>query len=49
MVDKNQLPKELEEQIQSVASEVYIQIEDKLTHLISTAIETGANKKASLE
>jgi hypothetical protein len=49
MVDKNKLSKELEEQIQGVASEVYIQIEDKLTHLIRTAIDAETNKTASLD
>jgi chromosome segregation ATPase len=49
MIDQNQLPKELEEQIQGVASEVYIQIEDKLTHLIRAAIDAGANKETSLD
>jgi len=44
MVDKSQLSKELEEQIQGVASEVYIHIEDKLTDLISKAIDIRADK-----
>lgn len=39
MVDKSKLSKDVEEQIQSLASDVYIQVEEKLTHLITTAVK----------
>ena len=32
MVDKSKLSKDVEEQIQSLASDVYIQVEDKITN-----------------
>ena len=44
MDNKSKLPKDVEEQIQSLASDVYIQIEDKLTKLINSAIETSTHK-----
>jgi len=44
MVDKNKLSKDVEEQIQSLASDVYIQVEEKLTHLITTAVKAEINK-----
>ena len=39
MVDKSKLTKDVEEQIQSLASDVYIQVEDKLTSLIASAVQ----------
>jgi chromosome segregation ATPase len=36
MADKNKLSKALEEQVQSLAGDIYIQIEDKITSLISS-------------
>jgi hypothetical protein len=39
MVDKSKLSKDVEEQIQSLASDVYIQVEDKITHLIAAAVK----------
>lgn len=47
MVNKGKLSKDVEEQIQSLASDVYIQIEDKLTKLISSAIEIDSQKDVS--
>ncbi|TPH15703.1 hypothetical protein [Litorilituus lipolyticus] len=47
MVDKNKLSKDVEEQIQSLASDVYIQVEEKLTKLIGAAIEDGANANST--
>lgn len=44
MVDKNKFSKDVEEQIQSLASDIYIQVEDKLTHLISAAVKTETSK-----
>ena len=44
MVDKGKFSKDVEEQIQSLASDIYIQVEDKLTHLISTAVKTETSK-----
>jgi hypothetical protein len=44
MVDKNKLSKGIEEQIQSLASDVYIQVEEKLTDLISKAITDEISK-----
>ncbi len=44
MVDKNKLSKGIEEQIQGLASDVYIQVEEKLTHLISTAVAAEMSK-----
>ena len=38
MVDKSKLSKDIEEQIQSLASDVYIQVEEKITNLIATAV-----------
>ena len=39
MVDKSKLSKDVEEQIQSLASDVYIQVEDKITNLIAAAVK----------
>lgn len=44
MIDKNKLSKDVEEQIQSLASDVYIQVEEKLTQLISTAVKAEMGK-----
>ncbi|TYK66612.1 hypothetical protein [Colwellia echini] len=44
MVDNNKLSKDVEEQIQSLASDVYIQVEEKLTHLITTAVKAELSK-----
>ena len=44
MVDKGKFSKDVEEQIQSLASDIYIQVEDKLTQLISTAVKTETSK-----
>jgi hypothetical protein len=44
MVDKNKLSKGIEEQIQGLASDVYIQVEEKLTHLITTAVAAEMSK-----
>jgi hypothetical protein len=44
MVDKSKLSKDIEEQIQSLASDVYIQVEEKLTNLITAAVTTELNK-----
>ena len=44
MVDKSKFSKDVEEQIQSLASDIYIQVEDKLTHLIASAIKTETSK-----
>jgi hypothetical protein len=41
MAEKDKLSKEIEEQIQSLASDVYIQIEEKLTQLICAAAPNG--------
>ena len=38
MIDKSKLSKDIEEQIQSLASDVYIQVEEKLTDLITAAV-----------
>jgi len=45
MVDKNKLSKDVEEQIQSLASDVYIQVEEKLTLLITTAVKAEMSQK----
>jgi len=44
MVDKSKLSKDIEEQIQSLASDVYIQVEEKLTNLITAAVKTELTK-----
>ena len=44
MVNKSKLSKDVEEQIQSLASDVYIQVEDKLTHLIAAAVKAEVSK-----
>jgi hypothetical protein len=44
MVDKNTLSKGIEEQIQGLASDVYIQVEEKLTQLITSVVTTEMNK-----
>ena len=49
MVNKSKLSKGVEEQIQSLASDVYIQIEDKLTQLISSAVESSTNNKETAQ
>ena len=47
MNDENKLSEDVEEQIQSLASDVYIQIEDKLTHLITAVLGDSAHKNAA--
>jgi hypothetical protein len=49
MAGKDKLSKEVEEQIQSLASDVYIQIEEKLTQLICTAMPKEPAKKISIK
>lgn len=49
MAEKDKLSKEVEEQIQSLASEVYIQIEERLTQLISTVTPKELAKKINVE
>ncbi|WP_057179259.1 MULTISPECIES: hypothetical protein [Colwellia] len=44
MVDKSTLSKDIEEQIQSLASDVYIQVEEKLTSLITAAVNKEISK-----
>ena len=44
MADKSKLSKDIEEQIQSLASDVYIQVEEKLTNLITAAVKTELDK-----
>ena len=44
MIDKSKLSKDIEEQIQSLASDVYIQVEEKLTHLITAAVKAEINQ-----
>jgi hypothetical protein len=44
MVEKSKLSKDIEEQIQSLASDVYIQVEDKLTNLIAAAVKAELSK-----
>lgn len=39
MVDKSKLSRDVEEQIQNLASDVYIQVEDKITNLIAAAVK----------
>lgn len=39
MIDNNKLSREVEEQIQSLASDVYMQVEEKLTYLITQEIK----------
>ena len=39
MADRSKLPKGVEEEIQSLASDVYMQVEDKLIHLVATAVK----------
>ncbi len=46
MVDKNKLSKDIEEQIQSLASDVYIQVEEKLTSLITAAVKAEISNSA---
>lgn len=49
MAEKDKLSKEVEEQIQSLASEVYIQIEERLTKLISTVMPKELVQKINVE
>lgn len=49
MAGKDKLSKEVEEQIQSLASDVYIQIEEKLTQLICTVTPKEPAKQISIE
>ncbi len=49
MAEKDKLSKEVEEQIQSLASDVYIQIEEKLTQLISTVTPKEQVEKIDIE
>ena len=44
MIDKSKLSKDIEEQIQSLASDVYIQVEEKLTDLITAAVKAEVNQ-----
>lgn len=46
MVDKSKLSKDVEEQIQSLASDVYIQVEGKITHLIAAAVKAEISQAA---
>ncbi len=46
MAEKDKLSKEQEEQIQSLASDVYIQIEEKLTQLICAATPKDSTEKS---
>jgi len=48
MAEKDKLSKEVEEQIQSLASDVYIQIEEKLTQLISTVTPKKSVEKFNI-
>ena len=49
MAEKDKISKEVEEQIQILASEVYIQIEEKLTQLISTVTSKELSNKINVE
>jgi hypothetical protein len=49
MAEKDKLSKEVEEQIQSLASDVYIQIEEKLTQLINTVTPKNQIEKINIE
>ena len=49
MVTKDKLSKEVEEQIQGLASDVYIQIEEKLTQLICAATPKESDEKTIVE
>lgn len=49
MAEKDKLSKEVEEQIQSLASDVYIQIEEKLTQLICNATPEESNEIIDVE
>ena len=49
MAEKDKLSKEVEEQIQSLASEIYIQIEERLTKLISTVMPKELAQKINVE
>jgi len=49
MVTKDKLSKEVEEQIQGLASDVYIQIEEKLTQLICAATPKESDEKIIVE
>lgn len=48
MVDKNKLSKDFEDQIQSLAGDIYIQVEEKVSALLSTLTST-VNEELSLE
>lgn len=48
MAEKDKLSKEVEEQIQSLASDVYIQIEETLTQLISTVTPKEPVEKVNM-
>jgi len=49
MAEKKMLSNEVEEQIQSLASDVYIQIEEKLTQLICTVTKKESAKKIDIK
>jgi hypothetical protein len=49
MARKDKLSKEVEEQIQSLASDIYIQIEEKITQLICTVTPREPAEKISIE
>lgn len=49
MAKKDKISKEVEEQIQSLASDVYIHIEEKLTQLICATTPKEASKKINVE
>lgn len=49
MSKRDKLSKDVEEQIQNLASDVYIQIEEKLTQLICAATPDSTNKKNKVE
>lgn len=48
MAEKDMISKEMEEQIQSLASDVYIQIEEKLTRLICATTPKEASEKINV-
>lgn len=49
MTEKDKLSKDVEKQIQSLANEVYIQVEEKLTQLICTITPKKAAEKINIE
>jgi len=49
MTKNNNLPKELEEQIQNLASDVYIQVEEKVTNLINSVVPNERVKSDQID